>query len=242
MNSRIPTIPPLTAPANLVATINDRLRKTSTAIAEVSTAVQTIQDGAVNQIPLVQALPKAGSPYARDGVVVDFQGALYRWNAATGIAEPMGGFLVGTHAARVMLDPTKLSAGTPYFEQDRGVTYIVAYDGGSAQNQWRYQSGVYRDVLAVMSSGGSLTALTLYDKGYRFDASDVVHAFEWDGFLWHFEPGDDSGYVVLGTATPPPNGLWYAANGSSYNVVQPNGSLAVVVSPVTAGIYTWLRG
>jgi hypothetical protein len=242
MNSKIPSIPPSVAPLNLVAAINERLRKTGTAIAEVSSAVQAIQDGAINQIPLVQALPKAGSPYARDGVVMDFQGALYRWNSTKGVAEPMGGFLVGAHAARTMLDPTKLPAGTPYFELDRGVTYIVAYDGGSAQNQWYYQSGVYRDVLAVMSSGGALTALTIYDKGYRFDASDVVHAFEWDGFLWHFGPGDDSGYVVLGTASPPPNGLWYASDGTSYNVVQPNGSLLAVVSPITAGIYTWLRG
>lgn len=189
----------------------------------------------------VTSLPPSGDPLSVVGSTVIYQGVQWTYTLLPGVsASPfwlrssaLSTTLQGTHAERVATSPDLYPIGTQWYETDTTITYQIQNTGS---NIWLYINGVFRDVLANIPTG-----LGADDAQYWFKATDYLHDYNWDGAAWHFASADSGSDFQTFTLNPtgPNGGLWGKCDGSTYNVAQDDGTIAAVVSPITAN--NWLR-
>lgn len=96
--------------------------------------------------------------------------------------------------------------------------YVAWASDGSS---WRWAYGLHIDTLA------NKPTLTTTDEGYLFAVSDYAHILRWNGTAFTFLPGDSAGYVVVGKpdGSAPNGGVWGLCDGSTYNVLKPDGTV-----------------
>lgn len=119
-------------------------------------------------------------------------------------------YTVATYVSSVQITVTS-TAGTPG---------AVAYSVRSGK--WLWVSGTGFSVQASLP-----TDLGTYDFGAVWAVTDYYHLLKWTGSTWTFQEGDGSGHVVMGKpdGSAPNGGLWGLCDGSSYNVLNANGTL-----------------
>jgi hypothetical protein len=80
-------------------------------------------------------------------------------------------------------------------------------------------------------------ALGANDIGLVVPVSDYHHTLQWTGIGWQFVEGDASEYVVIGGpgGSAPIGGLWGICDGTAYNILQSDGSLALVTTQSLTG-------
>lgn len=221
----------------------------------IDTTVKAISPGGSNPlpppppvpagIPTVTVLPPPGDPLSVIGQAVNFNGQqwVFTANPAPGgapfwkLSVAQGTTIVDTHANRIAnYPPGNYPIGVNFQESDRGVTYQIQFISGA--NRWLYVNGRMNDVIANIP-----TDLGLYDDTFWFNATDYQHQYTWSGsgLVFHFAAGDPGSDFSTTTLNPagPNGGLWGKEDGSTYQVAQDDGSLASVVSSVTAN--SWLR-
>jgi len=179
-------------------------------------------------------LPASGNP----GQQVIVGGVLYQWVGSgqfagiPGFWEPVvatAPTLQDTHANRLVNYPaTNYTTGTLFYETDRTVVYIIA--GGI----WTYWSGAMNGPL-----GNLPVDLGAADAGFRFQATDYKHLYDWSGSAWAFDANDaGSGFlVVAGPGFFIADGLYGLCDGSTYSVAQSDGSTANMTPAVAANTY-----
>lgn len=185
-----------------------------------------------SQLEEVETLAVIGDYTSLAPRISDLENLVAMINDASTFKSTGGGaVLVGTHAARLLLDPGSYDFGTLFFETDRTVFYIVL-DNGSGVHVWKYACGEYADVLANIPGG-----LGANDTGFLFGATDYLHLWRWAGAAWHFAPGDTgSGMIVAtGNGIAPFGGAWAFCDGSGATVATDAGGTTAVVTPNLTG-------
>lgn len=142
---------------------------------------------------------------------------------------------IGTHAQRVAVDASKVTAGSTFIESDRGGLVYRAQNG-----VWTYHAGVFQVLQQNLP-----TDLKPSDVGTLVYVTDYAHLLQWSvrpdlptGYGWNWGPGDSqSGFITAFVNAPPDNG-WQLCDGSA-NVpqLQSDGSFQFVNVPNTPGSY-----
>jgi hypothetical protein len=105
--------------------------------------------------------------------------------------------LQDTHANRLSLyNPNNYDLGTPFYETDRSILYIV-YDSSGAK-VWRYMAG---DMFATFANRP--VDLGVNDVSFKLVVSDHLHRCHWTGTAWIILDNDAGTFidsaVALGT-------------------------------------------
>jgi hypothetical protein len=154
--------------------------------------------------------------------------------------------IVCTHAARVSVlstnpyNPLLWATGTELYENDRGFLYINV---GIA---WQFQSGVMQlnssALNAIAHPGAGIPPLTSADAGATFWTTDYDHISVWTGAAMEWGPGNQPpGQLWIGMIPPTSPGVsaWYACDGTTQNMQQPDGSMVLSASmpnPTTTSV------
>lgn len=203
MNAAHATIPP---PAPSFADISNALKGSAPNALNVTGLPGTLSQPQPSKIVQSNTFPPSSS--AVDGQLAWVNGVAYRYNATTKMWVPLNGFfLYGTrgarqdHVAHPQFNPLNLALGTPYYESDSGLIYIVQPDINVAgtPNQWFYLTGI----------------------GYLLWQNRNAPGAQWSGNLnWNYTDANASGIgggVYLITSDSGPG---QSANGTLQYVVQ----------------------
>lgn len=210
LNATHAKIPP---PAPSFADISNALKGSAPNALNVTGLPGTLSQPQPAKIPPANTFPPSSS--ATDGQVIWVAGVAYRYNAATKMWVPLNSvFLLGTRAQRKnhtlypQYNPVSLPLGTPFYEQDSGLIYIVQADPyvvPGHPNQWFYATGMAFMSWQFRNAPGS-------------QWSDPTH-LNWD-YTDATSTGNGGAYLVC----------------SDNNVGQSaNGTLQYVVAQTTAG-------
>lgn len=173
--------------------------------------------------------PSTGLPAGMGSIVGSFQGGQPTNQMA----------LYDTYAnwTSANYPPAQLPLNTTFTITDRNyVTYIVKSVAGV--NTWVYDSGVYSVAQAsIPTTGFNGAALGANDTGLLIQVTDYHHVLSWGGAAWGFWGEDTSGQVVIGppSGAAPNGGLWGLCDGSTYAVLQANGTTANVTTQNLTG-------
>ena len=168
--------------------------------------------------------------------------------ASAAQAAPKAAGISGTHQLRVKSYPAALqAAGTPYWETDRTVLYIVIPEGVNGR-KWRYVSGTFTGLTAARP-----TDLGTTDAGFRFLDTTLNRIQIWSGTAWANEivpntessgglraQGAATGYAGVGTevyySTADTSGyvIAYDRTGGAFKMLDLEG-LCVVLNSISTG-------
>ena len=141
--------------------------------------------------------------------------------------------LIDLHVNKKLWSAGIYELGSMFVEHDRRVVYVNKKV--DEKHEWVYIAGAMPGAFTDMP-----TDLGLLDAGFRFDCSDYLHVWLWNGLSWTFAPGDPgSKFIVPSPMGGPPNGgLWKLCDGTAADVAQSNGTLASVTTPdLTGGVF-----
>lgn len=117
--------------------------------------------------------------------------------------------------------------GTLFFETDRQVWYIAT------ATSWQFAFGAFS-----IPQTGIPSDLTSTDVGFLVNVTDYNHLLVWTAAGFNFAPSDSgSGYTVPFTGVPTNPVGWHAADGSTVNQLNQDGSISAVTIPNVAGSY-----
>lgn len=112
-------------------------------------------------VPVVTSLPTSG-PLLQNGVLVSYQGILYRFTASPApgtwsVQETLAILLTGTHTTRITTPPAAYQVGTLFYELDRTTTYIARTTSGVVSTAGTTVTWVSGDLFAAVTMGSSIT-------------------------------------------------------------------------------------
>jgi hypothetical protein len=114
----------------------------------------------------------------------------YVWSGSAWIEQTPA--IYGTHAARLALTPANIAPGVLYVETDRN-NVIYEMQKPAAVNVWLYVTGTMRGTISPDQRPGDLGT---NDTGFRFDATDTLQAFAWNGTAWVNRTPNDAQYAA----------------------------------------------
>jgi hypothetical protein len=135
-------------------------------------------------------------------------------------------FTAGTHAQRLTTNAANLPDGSIYFESDRLHYYMVNNTAWQVLNGLMsgFQQNIPQDLGAV-------------DAGFKYYVTDYTHTLLWTGAQWIWSDGEaGSGFIVAFPSAPVSFG-WAACDGSTVEILGPDGILTPQVTPNTPGSY-----
>jgi hypothetical protein len=150
--------------------------------------------------------------------------------ATTGASGPSVSTSGGTRKQRLAYPPGQLDTGSPWWETDTGLLYVVNVATAEA-HKWQYAAGVQRGTLAAKPTG-----LGADDTGLLYYATDYARTWRWSGSAWANAPGEMAQGAIAYFDANPGTG-WSIADGTTVTYSTTTAGTTSKAKPNAVGAY-----